>query len=98
MVIGVERFRDHFAGHEHQYVLIGGAACEQIMDEAGPEFRARRTSTLCSSSRLDAAFSETFLTFVKAGDYEIRQSGQSERRLYRFQKPKVEGYPFMLEL
>lgn len=99
MVIGVERFRDHFAGHEHQYVLIGGAACEQIMDEAGLEFRRTKDlDIVLVVEALDAAFSEAFLTFVKAGDYEIRQSGQGERRLYRFQKPKVEGYPFMLEL
>lgn len=36
MVIGVNRFREHFAGHEHQYVLIGGAAYELIMGEAVP--------------------------------------------------------------
>jgi len=35
MVIGVQRFRTHFAGHEHQYVLIGGAACELILEEFG---------------------------------------------------------------
>ena len=42
MVIGVDRFRAHFAGHEHQYVLIGGAACELIMDEVGLDFRATK--------------------------------------------------------
>lgn len=99
MVIGVDRFRDHFAGHEHQYVLIGGAACEQVMDEAGLEFRRTKDlDIVLIVEALDAAFSEAFLTFVKAGDYEVRQNGQGERRLYRFQKPKVEGYPFMLEL
>jgi len=42
MVTGVDRFRDHFAGHEHQYVLIGGAACELIMNEAAIiPFKAR---------------------------------------------------------
>ena len=30
MVAGVKRFRDHFAGHEDQYVLIGRAACELL--------------------------------------------------------------------
>ena len=42
MVIGVDRFRSHFASHEHQYVLIGGAACELIMDEVGLDFRATK--------------------------------------------------------
>lgn len=40
MVIGVDRFRAHYAGHEHQYVLIGGAACDLVMDEVGLDFRA----------------------------------------------------------
>lgn len=31
MVTGVDRFRAHFADHEHQHVLIGGAACELIV-------------------------------------------------------------------
>ncbi|WP_202799469.1 hypothetical protein [Mesorhizobium amorphae] len=42
MVTGVDRFRAHFAGHEHQYVLIGGAACELIMNEVGLDFRATK--------------------------------------------------------
>ena len=37
MVIGVDRFRAHFAGHEHHYVLIGAAACSLIIHEAGPD-------------------------------------------------------------
>jgi len=99
MVIGVNRFREHFADHEHQYVLIGGAACEQIMDEAGLEFRRTKDlDIVLIVEALDADFSKAFLEFVKAGDYEIRESGQGDRRLYRFQKPKTEGYPFMLEL
>ena len=28
MVKGLERFREHFKGHEASYALIGGAACE----------------------------------------------------------------------
>jgi len=42
MVTGVDRFRAHFADHDHQYVLIGGAACELIMDDAGLDFRATK--------------------------------------------------------
>ena len=28
MVKGLERFREHFKGHEASYALIGGAACD----------------------------------------------------------------------
>ena len=99
MVIGVDRFRAHFAGHEHQYVLIGGAACELIMDEVGLDFRATKDlDIVLVVEALDSAFAARFWAFVEEGDYEIRQSSEGAKVLYRFQKPKAEGYPAMLEL
>lgn len=99
MVTGVDRFRAHFAGHEHQYVLIGGAACELIMDEVGLDFRATKDlDIVLIVEALDAAFAERFWAFVEEGRYEIRERSQGEKILYRFQKPKAEGFPAMLEL
>lgn len=99
MVIGVDRFRVHFAGHEHQYVLIGGAACELIMDEVGLDFRATKDlDIVLVVEALDSAFAARFWAFVEEGDYEIRESSEGAKVLYRFQKPKAEGYPAMLEL
>lgn len=99
MVIGVDRFRAHFAGHEHQYVLIGGAACELIMDEVGLDFRATKDlDIVLVVEALDSAFAARFWDFVEEGDYEIRESSEGAKVLYRFQKPKAEGYPAMLEL
>jgi len=99
MVTGVDRFRTHFADHDHQYVLIGGAACELIMDEAGLDFRATKDlDIVLIVEALDPAFSTSFMAFVEAGGYEIRQRSEGERILYRFAKPSTEGYPAMLEL
>ena len=42
MVIGIDKFRDHFAGYEEQYALIGGAACDLIFTDAGLEFRSTK--------------------------------------------------------
>ena len=99
MVIGVDRFRAHFAGHEHQYVLIGGAACELIMDEVGLDFRATKDlDIVLVVEALDSAFAARFWAFVEEGDYEIWESSEGAKVLYRFQKPKAEGYPAMLEL
>ena len=36
MVRGLDRFREHFAGHEESYALIGGAACELGADRLNP--------------------------------------------------------------
>jgi hypothetical protein len=39
MVRGLDRFREQFQAYAGQYVLIGGAACDLLMEEAGLEFR-----------------------------------------------------------
>jgi hypothetical protein len=99
MVVGVDRFRAHFAGHEHQFVLIGGAACELIFDEVGLSFRATKDfDIVLIVEALDPAFSASFFEFIDAGGYEIRQRSEGERILYRFQKPSQPEYPAMLEL
>ncbi len=99
MVVGIDRFRAHFAGHENQYVLIGGAACELIMDEVGLEFRATKDlDIVLIVEALDKAFADQFWAFVEAGEYEVRERGEGKKILYRFQKPKQDDYPAMLEL
>ena len=52
MVKGLERFREHFKGHEASYALIGGAACDILFGEADLpskvplEHRARHRTAL----------------------------------------------------
>jgi len=99
MVTGVDRFRAHFDGYDSQYVLIGGAACELLMDEVGLDFRATKDlDIVLIVEALDASFSERFWAFVEEGGYEIRQHSEGKRVLYRFQKPRNKDYPAMLEL
>ena len=39
MVNGIEAFRDYFAEYTDQYVIIGGFACDLLMEDAGLDFR-----------------------------------------------------------
>ena len=99
MVIGLDRFRTHFEGHEHQYVLIGGAASDLLMVDAGLDFRATKDlDIVLIVETLDVAFSDRFWAFVEDGRYEVRQRSEQKRVLYRFQKPATPGYPAILEL
>lgn len=38
MVRGVDKFKDYFKDFSGNYVIIGGAACDQIFSSAGLEF------------------------------------------------------------
>ena len=35
MVHGLKKFKEYFENHSHQYVLIGGTACDILMGELG---------------------------------------------------------------
>lgn len=99
MVAGIDRFRKHFAGHEEQFVLIGGTACELVMKEVGLDFRATKDlDIVLIVEALDPAFSETFWAFVEEGGYDIRERSEGDKVLYRFQKPAKDDFPAMLEL
>jgi hypothetical protein len=99
MVRGLDRFREQFRAYAGQYVLIGGAACDLVMEEAGLEFRATKDLdiVLCVEA-LHASFVRAFWEFVRSGKYQVQQSATGERRYYRFLKPENHEYPFMLEL
>jgi len=99
MVKGLDLFREHFREYADRYVLIGGAACDLAMGEAGLDFRATKDLdiVLCVEA-LDKVFVEAFWTFVRDGKYQLQEKSTGRKQYYRFQKPDTEGYPFMLEL
>ena len=93
-------FREYFAGHTDQFVLIGGTAATLAMEGVGLEFRATKDlDIVLHVEALRPEFSEAFWNFVEAGRYEIRQASDTGKPvLYRFQKPADERFPAMLEL
>ena len=99
MVKGLEIFREHFRNFADRYVLIGGAACDIAMTEAGLPFRATKDlDIVLYVEALDAAFVQAFWEFVRAGGYEVQEKSTGEKQFYRFQKPTNPDYPYMLEL
>jgi hypothetical protein len=99
MVAGIEKFREYFAGHEDQYAVIGGAACDLLFDAAGLPFRATKDidMVLCVEV-VDAAFGAAFKGFLDAGGYEARERGDGKKEFYRFHRPADKSFPFMIEL
>jgi hypothetical protein len=100
VVRGLDVFREFFAGHADQYVLIGGTAATLAMEEAGLAFRATKDlDIVLHIEALTPDFGELFWRFVEAGRYESRQASDTGKPVfYRFQKPADERFPVMLEL
>ena len=42
MVVGIDKFAEHFAEFKDRYVLIGGTATWLVLDEVGLEARATK--------------------------------------------------------
>jgi len=67
MVRGIEHFKEWFKGYEENYVVIGGTACDLIMNEAGMAFRATRDiDMVLIIEALNANFGLRIWEFVKA--------------------------------
>ena len=99
MVVGIDKFREHFAGHEDQYALIGGTACDLLFANAGIDFRATKDfdMVLCVEA-VDAVFAAAFAGFLEHGGYQARQKSDGHREYFRFHKPTDPDYPYMIEL
>jgi len=100
VVRGLGIFREHFANHAGQFVLIGGTAATLAMESAGLQFRATKDlDIVLHIEALDPTFGRAFWNFVERGGYEIRQASERGKPvLYRFQKPADTHFPAMLEL
>ncbi len=86
---GLDVFRDRFADSADRYVLIGGAACDMIMNEAGIGFRATKDlDIVILVEALDAEFGKRFWDFVEAGGYRQRERSGGGKEFYRFHKPE----------
>lgn len=103
MVIGIDKFKEYFAGYEGNYIIIGGTACDLILEESPIIPRATKDiDIILIIEAMSADFAKRFWQFIADGDYEQRQrniaNSGSKTEFYRFIKPKRKGFPKMLEL
>lgn len=99
MVIGLNTFREYFKDYTDSYIIIGGTACDLVIDAAG--FTPRATNDIdiiLVVQAMSAEFVEKFWQFIKDGNYKMRERNKEERKYYRFTKPATEGFPYTLEL
>lgn len=103
MVIGIDKFKEYFAGYEGNYIIIGGTACDLVLEEFPIVPRATKDiDIILVIEAMSVDFARQFWQFVVDGDYEQRQRNTADSGLkaefYRFIKPKTKGFPKMLEL
>ena len=97
MVIGLNTFSDFFKDFPDSYLIIGGTACDIIIEDAG--FTPRATDDIDIILLIEAlspGFVARFWEFIKEGKYELQQKGEQKRNFYRGDsraglRPRKEG-------
>lgn len=99
MVSGFDSFREKFKGYEDCYTIIGGTACDILMNEVGLDFRATKDidMILLIEERF-AEFAAAFWSYIKGGGYKCGWKSSDVPHFYRFTEPQGAGYPVMIEL
>ena len=104
MVIGLDKFREQFAGEEEKYVIIGGTACDINLSET--IIQPRDTvdiDIILVVENINPDFGRKFWSFIEAGKYQNRDRKRGEGKvpapeLFRFLRPEERGYPAQIEL
>jgi hypothetical protein len=102
MVKGLEKFKEHFAGFEDNYVIIGGTACDVTLQNTDMHPRATDDiDMILVIEKMTPEFGQRFWEFIDLGGYETRQRKRGDKEpvteLFRFIKPQ-EGFPIQIEL
>ena len=99
MVNGFTKFKKKFQGFENQYVIIGGTACDLIMENEELPFRATKdVDIVLIVESITAEFGRQFWEYVKEAGYEHLNKSTGNAQFYRFTSPKSKEYPYMIEI
>jgi len=99
MVKGLDIFKEFFKDYQDSYLLIGGAACDIVIEESGLTPRATRDiDIILIVEAIRREFVEQFWSFINEGKYHQREKSSGEREYYRFLNPENVVYPYQIEL
>ena len=103
MVEGLDKFRESLSSYSDNYIIIGGTACNVILEDAGTTPRVTHDiDMIVVVEQLTMDFVSAFWSFIHEGGYTIekrrRKDGEPVYALYRFRRPSETGYPCQIEL
>ena len=99
MINGFTKFKERFQGFENQYVVIGGTACDLLLENNDLPFRATKDiDIVLIVESITVEFGRQFWEYVKEAGYKHLNKSTGEAQFYRFASPKTNDYPYMIEL
>jgi hypothetical protein len=99
VVKGLNIFKKYFSQYPNNYIIIGGTACDILLNEAGFVPRATKDiDIILVVEALSPEFINQFWAFIADGNYQQREKSDEQREYYRFIKPANLEFPFQIEL
>jgi hypothetical protein len=99
MIRGLSHFSEHFKDYSDSFILVGGVASYLLLDEVGAsKVRATKDLDIVLLMKPSSEFLAAIKEYVKAGGYEVQKGDNEQATFYRFQRPKLEEFPLMIEL
>ena len=99
MVTGFTLFKEKFEAFQGQFVVIGGTACDLLMESEELEFRATKDiDIVLIVESMTAEFGRKFWEYIKEAGYEHQNKSTGTVQFYRFTSPKNREYPYMIEI
>ena len=99
MVNGIKKIREYFKDFADSYIIIGGTACDIILEDAG--FKPRTThdiDMILIVEVIKPEYVKQFWKFVKDANYRRKEKSSDERKFYRFDNPENKEFPEQIEL
>lgn len=102
-IAGIDKFKEAMAGHENEYVLIGGGACSILFEEAGADFRLTKDLDIVVLTDVASpSFGHALWKLVRNGNYEAGKRKEGRCTYYRFtlpaDSPNTGVFPSEIEL
>ena len=96
----IDKFKEYFHDYTDKYVIIGGTACDLMMEEAGLDFRSTKDiDIVLIIETLDKTFGKTFWNFIKDAGYNQVSTNPGTARFYRFcELPKAKALGLLASL
>lgn len=99
MVRGLDTFRKYFRDYADNYIIIGGTACSELIEDVGLKPRTTKDiDAILIVEALNDAFVTRFWEFIREGKYELWETLSGKTQFYRFIKPQTDGFSSQIEL
>ncbi len=96
-VRGVDHFSEFFKDFSDEYVIIGGTAASEILNDNELTFRATKDVDMVILTNDSPALNSRIIEYVKLGQFKAQETVEG-KRYYRFSDPADDKFPKLLEI